>query len=164
MLCCVDVDYQPGGVTTAAVAFPSWTDEVATIEVVVRSFAAPQPYEPGQFAKRELPFLLAVLERLPLLDAILVDAFVWLAPDRPGLGKRLHDACGRPVIGVAKTRFEGAQAIEVVRGDSARPLFVTAVGFDVAAAAEHVRAMHGDFRIPTLIKLADSLARGNRSS
>jgi deoxyribonuclease V len=163
MFCCVDVDYQPGGVTTAAVGFASWTDEVAAIEVVVRAFEAPQPYEPGQFAKRELPFVLSVLERMPpALDAILVDAYVWLAPDRPGLGKRLHDACGRPVIGVAKTRFEGAQAIEVVRGDSARPLYITAVGFDEAAAAEHVRTMHGEFRIPALIKLADSLARGNR--
>lgn len=162
MLCCVDVDYQPGGVTTAAVGWNSWTDEVAAIEIVVRSFDAPAPYEPGEFAKRELPFLLGVLERMPVVDAIVVDAYVWLAPDRPGLGKRLHDACGRPIIGVAKTRFEGARAIEVVRGDSARPLHVTAVGFDEAAAAEHVRTMHGEFRIPTLIKRADSLARGHR--
>jgi deoxyribonuclease V len=163
MLCCVDVDYQPDRVTTAGVVWASWADEVAVIEVVVRSFEVPQPYEPGQFARRELPFVLSVLERLPTaLDAILVDAYVWLAPERPGLGKRLHDACGRPVIGVAKTRFDGAQAIEVVRGDSARPLYITAVGFDAAVAAEHVRTMHGEFRIPTLIKLADALARGNR--
>jgi len=162
MLCCVDVDYQPTGVTTAAVGFTSWADTLATIEVVVRSFDAPQPYEPGQFAKRELPFLLGVLERMPKLDAILVDAYVWLAPDRPGMGKVLHDACGVPVIGVAKTRFDGATAIEVVRGDSAKPLHVTAVGFDAATAAEHVRTMHGEFRIPSLIKRADALARGNR--
>lgn len=162
MLCCVDVDYQPAGVTTAAVGFTAWADALAAIEVVVRSFDAPQPYEPGQFAKRELPFLLAVLERMPKLDAILVDAYVWLAPDRPGMGKVLHDACGVPVIGVAKTRFDGASAIEVVRGDSAKPLLVTAVGFDAAAAAEHVRTMHGEFRIPSLIKRADALARGNR--
>lgn len=162
MFCCVDVDYQPAGVTTAAVGWTSWTDELAAIEVVTRSFTPPAPYEPGQFAKRELPYLLAILERMPPLDAIVVDAYVWLAPERPGLGKRLHDACGRPIIGVAKTRFEGAIAIEVVRGDSARPLYVTAVDFDEAAAAAHVRAMHGEFRIPTLIKRADSLARGTR--
>lgn len=162
MFCCVDVDYQPTGVTAAAVGFASWADALATIEVVVRSFDAPQPYEPGAFAKRELPFLTTVLARMPALEAILVDAYVWLAPERPGMGKVLHDACGVPVIGVAKTRFDGAVAIEAVRGDSARPLYVTAVGFDAAAAAEHVRAMHGEFRIPTLIKRADALARGNR--
>jgi deoxyribonuclease V len=162
MLCCVDVDYQATGVTAAAVGFAAWTDALGAIEVVVRSFEAPQPYEPGAFAKRELPYLRGVLARMPALDAILVDAFVWLAPERPGLGKVLHDACGVPVIGVAKTRFEGATALEVVRGDSARPLYVTAVGFDEATAAEHVRTMHGEFRIPTLIKRADALARGNR--
>ena len=162
MFCCVDVDYQPTGVTAAAVGFASWADALATIEVVVRSFDAPQPYEPGAFAKRELPFLTTVLARMPALDAILVDAYVWLAPERPGMGKVLHDACGVPVIGVAKTRFDGAVAIEAVRGDSARPLYVTAVGFDAAAAAAHVCAMHGEFRIPTLIKRADALARGNR--
>lgn len=162
MLCCVDVDYQPAGVTAAAVGFAAWADPVAAIEVVVRSFDAPQPYEPGAFAKRELPYLTSVLARMPALDAVLVDAYVWLAPGRPGLGKALHDAAGLPVIGVAKTRFDGAAAIEVVRGDSARPLYVTAVGVDERAAAEHVRGMHGEFRIPTLIKRADALARGNR--
>jgi deoxyribonuclease V len=162
MFCCLDVDYQPTGVTAAAVGFQSWTEAIASIEVVVRSFDAPAAYEPGEFAKRELPYLLAVLERMPAQDAILVDAYVWLAPDRPGLGKRLHDACGRPIIGVAKTRFEGATAIEVVRGDSAKPLYVTAVDFDPAIAAAHIRAMQGEFRIPSLIKRADALARGNR--
>jgi deoxyribonuclease V len=161
MLCCVDVDYQDTGVTAACVGFAAWTDAVAAIEVVVRSFDAPQPYEPGAFAKRELPYLLGVLARMPPCEAILVDAYVWLAPERPGLGKVLHDACGTPVIGVAKTRFDGAAAIEVVRGDSARPrpLYVTAVGFDAARAADLVRAMHGEYRIPTLIKRADTLAR-----
>lgn len=159
MLCCVDVDYQNTGVTAACVGFAAWTDAVAAVEVVVRSSDAPQPYEPGAFAKRELPYLLGVLARMPRCDAILVDAYVWLAPERPGLGKVLHDACGTPVIGVAKTRFDGAAAIEVVRGDSTRPLYVTAVGFDAARAAEHVRAMHGEYRVPTLIKRADTLAR-----
>jgi deoxyribonuclease V len=162
MLCCIDVDYQPGGVTAACVGFASWSDAIATIEVVVRSFDAPEPYESGAFVKRELPYLSSVLARMPMVDAILVDAYVWLAPERPGLGKHLHDACGMPVIGVAKTRFDGAEAIEVVRGDSARPLYVTAVGYDARLAAEQVRTMHGEFRIPTLIKRADALARGNR--
>ena len=164
MLCCVDVDYQPTGVTAACVGFSSWADSLATIEVVVRSFDPPQPYEPGAFAKRELPYLQALVARMPKLDVILVDAYVWLGPERPGLGKALHDVCGVPVIGVAKTRFDGATALEVVRGDSARPLYVTSDGFDVTQAAEHVRTMHGEFRIPTLIKRADTLARGNRSS
>jgi deoxyribonuclease V len=64
------------------------------------------------------------------------------------------------VIGVAKTQFAGAgAAVEVLRGRSTRPLFVTAVGMSAQRAAEHVRSMHGPDRIPTLLKHVDSLAR-----
>lgn len=47
-----------------------------------------------------------------------------------------------------------------MRGTSTSPLFVTAVGIDPQVAADRVRDMHGPFRIPTLVKRADSLARG----
>jgi len=161
MLAALDADYQPNGVTTACVGFDAWGDAVARIEVVVRTPGAAAAYQPGAFYERELPHLLAVLERMPPLDVILVDAYVWLGPDHPGLGMHLHRARGEPVIGVAKTRYAGAEAIEILRGDSARPLYITAVGIAADVAADHVRAMHGDHRIPTLIRLADGLARGN---
>jgi len=160
VICCIDVDYQPMRATAAGVGFAAWPAEVASIEIVVRAFEEPAAYEPGAFYKRELPYALGVLARMPPVDAIVIDGYVWLGPERPGFGKVLHDATGTPVIGVAKTRFEGAEAIEVVRGDSARPLLVTAVGIDAREVAAHVRAMHGEFRIPTLIKRADTLARG----
>lgn len=165
---CVDVDYRDTGVTAACVGFESWSDELARIEVVVRSPGRPAAYQPGAFYERELPYLLEVLERMPPLELVIVDAYVWLGPDRPGLGKRLHDARGGPIVGVAKTRFAGADpgpgpfaALEVRRGDSDRPLYVTAVGLDPAVAARHVAAMHGEFRLPTLLRRADALARGH---
>ena len=161
MIYCVDVDYQPARVTAACVGFAAWTDDIAALEIVARTFESPPEYEPGAFYKRELPYLTGVLAQVPAIDAIVIDGYVWLGVDRPGLGKRLHDAIGAPVIGVAKTRFESADAIEIVRGHSAHPLMVTAVGIDPRAAAEHVRGMHGEHRIPTLIKRADSLARGH---
>ena len=166
MIACVDADYRDDGVTTACVGFDAWTDGAARIEVVLRSREPAAPYQPGAFFERELPYVLAILERMPRLDAVIVDGYVWLGPDRPGLGWHLHEAsAGLTVVGVAKTRFDGAAAsmmIEVVRGASTRPLFVTAIGIDPALAADHVRAMHGDHRIPTLLGLADGLARGNR--
>jgi deoxyribonuclease V len=169
VLACLDVDYREVGVTAACVGFESWSDELARIEVVVRSPGHPAAYQPGAFYERELPYLLEVLERMPPLDLVIVDAYVWLGPDQPGLGKRLHDAHGGgTVIGVAKTRFAGADTgpgasgvIEVRRGDSDRPLHVTAVGIDPAAAARHIESMHGEFRIPTLLRRADALARGH---
>jgi deoxyribonuclease V len=159
MIACLDVDYRDEGVTAACVGFDAWADAIARVEVVVRSPGKPAAYQPGAFYERELPYLLAVLERMPPLELVIVDAYVWLGPEQPGLGKRLHDARGLPVVGVAKTRFAGADAIEVRRGDSERPLMVTAIGIEPTIAASHVAAMHGEFRIPTLLRRVDALAR-----
>ncbi len=64
------------------------------------------------------------------------------------------------VFGVAKSRFVGAvDAVPVTRGRSSRPLFVTAAGMDPEEAAEKIRIMHGAYRIPTMLKLADRLCR-----
>ena len=74
-----------------------------------------------------------------------------------------NEVLGRavPVIGVAKTRFAGATvAREVCRGMSNTPLFVTAAGLAVEAAARNIQAMHGQFRLPTLLKRVDQLCRG----
>lgn len=163
MICCLDVDYAATGVTAAGVAFDAWTDDLAAIEVVLRTRTPPAAYEPGAFYLRELPFLQAVLARMPALETIIVDGYVWLGADQPGLGKHLHDALGAAgtVVGVAKTRYAGADAAEVVRGDSAKPLFVTAVGMSVDDAAARVRAMHGAHRIPSLLRRVDALARGH---
>ena len=160
MLAALDADYQVTGTTTACVGFDAWRDAVARVEVVVRAPGPAAVYQPGAFFERELPHLLAVLERMPPLALLLVDAYVSLGPDHPGLGMHLHRARGEPVIGVAKTRYAGAEAIEITRGDSARPLYITAAGIDTRVAADHVRSMHGDHRIPTLLRLADGLARG----
>jgi endonuclease V-like protein UPF0215 family len=48
---------------------------------------------------------------------------------------------------------------EVRRGTSANPLFVTAVGIELVAAADCVRRMHGEHRIPEIVRLTDRLAR-----
>jgi deoxyribonuclease V len=159
---CVDVDYQAAAVTAACVGFAQWADATSSSETVVRSAGAAAEYESGRFYERELPYLTAVLDGVAEAPSVIVvDGYVWLGPDRPGLGARLYQARAVPVVGVAKSRFAGAAAIEIVRGDGRRPLYVTAVGVDVGEVAERVRAMHGPYRIPTLIKRADTLARGH---
>jgi len=85
--------------------------------------------------------------------------------ERAGLGRHLADALAARgvnalVVGVAKTRFAGAEALEVCRGASASPLFVTAAGVASDVAANDVRRMHGDYRVPTLLRRVDTLARG----
>jgi deoxyribonuclease V len=161
VICCVDVDYQATGVTTACVGFAAWTDEVAQLETVARTPGAAAGYQPGQFYQRELPYLVEILRPHAGLEAIVIDGYVWLDGGRPGLGAHLHAARGEPVIGVAKTAFAGAAACEVVRGASAKPLYITAVGIEPADAAAAIAGMHGPHRIPTLIKRADTLARSH---
>ena len=122
------------------------------------------PYAPGHFYQRELPCILQVLEKVQAsLDAILVDGHVWLDDQgSPGLGAHLYRALEErvPVIGVAKTPFGGSRGQrQVLRGQSRRPLFVTAAGMDLDVAAESVRRMHGAHRIPSLLARADQLCR-----
>jgi deoxyribonuclease V len=157
----VDVDYREAQVVAAAVGFESWTANESVIEVIVTTDAPPAPYEPGKFYLRELPHIRAALALIAQpVTAIIVDGYVWLGKS-PGLGAHLYDALGQttPVIGVAKTQFASATAIEVVRGASARPLYVTAAGIDAKMASDHVLAMHGEHRIPTLLRRVDQLAR-----
>jgi deoxyribonuclease V len=164
---CVDVHYGATDATAACVLFRQWREEAAERELVVH-VPAPPPYEPGAFYRRELPCLVSVLEPVRAsLDLVLVDGYVWLdAHRRKGLGAHLHEALGGsvPVIGVAKTAFAGSDfAVAVLRGTSKRPLYVTAAGIDAEVAATHVRGMHGDDRIPTLLARVDRLARDART-
>ena len=161
---CLDVHYRGDEASVAGVYFRAWSDDVAT-ETVTARIEGIEPYEPGHFYKRELPCLMAVLERaVDPLEAVVVDGYVWLDERMsPGLGARLHEALRRvvPVIGVAKTAFKSAApvSVPVARGTSSRPLFVTAAGVDVREAAAKVAAMHGRHRVPTLLKLVDRLSR-----
>ena len=163
MLACVDVGYNDSAARAACVTFEDWED-ADPIGAYTLDIDQVEPYIPGQFYRRELPCLLAVLNQLPESPAaIVVDGYVWLdGGGRKGLGHHLYDALQQsvPVIGVAKTEFAGAsQAVEIHRGSSQRPLFVTAVGIETDIAADYIRRMHGNSRIPTLLKRVDTLSR-----
>src|SRR5262249_21934572 len=119
----------------------------------------------GAFFERELPCLLEVLSSVESgLCAIVVDGYVDLDEHgTPGLGGHLYWYFGGAVavVGVAKTAYRGSGFSEkVLRGSSKAPLFVTARGISVGDAAQLVKGMHGEHRIPTLIARVDRLARG----
>lgn len=159
MIVAVDVDYRDKEAVAACVGFAAWTDDASAFERVVRIPGAPAAYVPGSFYLRELPCVLAALKDVSA-DVVVVDGYVMLTAGKRGLGGHVHDAIGKPVVGVAKNEFRGAIAERVVRGGSKKPLFVTAAGMSVKDAAAAVRAMHGPHRIPTLIARADALCRG----
>lgn len=167
MWAAIDVDYREQGAVVAAVVFERIDAATAVHEEIV---VLPEvaPYEPGAFYKRELPCALAVLEALSAarqhIDTIVVDGHVWLGPGMAGLGAHLWEERRRQhaeavVIGVAKTPWHDRRAHVPVSRAGARPLWVTAAGCDVDAAAAAVASMHGPFRLPTLLKQVDRLAR-----
>ncbi|ADG66357.1 conserved hypothetical protein [Planctopirus limnophila DSM 3776] len=163
MIACVDVGYQVQSALAACVTISDWKAELPqgshTVEI-----PSIEDYIPGEFYKRELPCIKAVLNQLVAKPSlIVVDGYVWLdANGKRGLGAHLFELLeGQvPVIGVAKTSFATAKnAIEVYRGKSSRPLWITAVGTNESEAARCVSEMHGSYRTPTILALVDRLSR-----
>lgn len=161
----VDVYYPETGGARAALVVATTANFALTAEEHVVDQRDALPYKPGAFFERELPPLMAVLHETSGLDLLIIDGYVTLDPDgRPGLGHHVKEALEIPVIGVAKTAFQPAtHAIEVYRGGSRRPLYVTADGLAPAEAADLVRAMAGPNRLPTALKRADTLSRSGSS-
>ena len=162
----VDVAYRGTGARAACVLTESWEAESPS-STYVCDIEAVEPYESGNFYRRELPCLVSVLRLLPSLpETVVVDGYVWLpSGGRPGLGARLYEALGQgtPVVGIAKTAFAGVEScagvVRVLRGTSRNPLFVTAVGIEPEVAAQCVRRMAGKHRIPDIVRIADRLSR-----
>jgi deoxyribonuclease V len=160
----LDVGYRRDEGRAACVLFREWADALPMAELV-RELAGVAAYRSGEFFRRELPCLLALLHEVePVPSVLIVDGYVWLGPGRAGLGARLHVALGEgpAVVGVAKTPFDGAPCEAITRGRSRTPLFVSAAGMPVAEAARRIVSMHGPFRLPTMLRLADRLSRWPR--
>lgn len=158
-----DVGYDEGTALVIAVEFDDWVadKEIATYTLKVSPV---EEYQSGQFYKRELPCILALLDHYQLKpDVIAIDGFVYLDEHQtPGLGWYLYDALEQtvPVIGVAKNaRGEMPKSWQLLRGDSKKPLYISAVGMGQQLAKEYIKSMHGKFRMPALLKLADSLTK-----
>jgi hypothetical protein len=76
-------------------------------------------------------------------------------PGRPCARRVRYPGDRRGQVGVR----HGCPAIPVLRGASARPVFVTAAGMPRADAAALVRLRAGRFRVPDALRRADQLAR-----
>jgi deoxyribonuclease V len=163
----LDVHYSGKHATAACVIFEDWTDAVALC-TAKKTIETPGEYVPGRFFERELPCLLSILEDVRTrFETIVIDGYVHLeAPPQLGLGVQLARSIPyrASVIGVAKSPFRRVgRFVEVYRGRSRRPLFVSATGMSLAKAARLVGTMHGPHRLPTLIREADRICRGYRA-
>lgn len=166
MIFCFDTYYGEGYAKTSVVGIENWDSFQPTFELsdIINEV---NEYESGAFYKRELPCLLSIIDKInldPSNDILIIDGYVVLSDEgKLGLGGYLFNELNSkvPVIGVAKNDFVSLQNLKktIYRGGSKKPLFVTALGYDLQKASEKILNMHGEFRIPTILKLVDQNCR-----
>ena len=165
MILAIDVHYKETTAKAVGALIENW-DDAAALQHIIKYIDHVEEYIPGAFYKRELPCILEIIKAVDLLSIsyIVVDGFVVLDDaGKPGLGayvyERIHSQV--PVIGVAKSNFHQnlQQVIPVHRGASIKPLYVTAVGTDLQQAAAFIKSMHGEFRLPTVLKEMDRITK-----
>ncbi|WP_298546295.1 endonuclease V [uncultured Aquimarina sp.] len=157
-----DVQYYETYAKSVCIVFNDWQDETPS-EIIIKKVHNIAPYVPGEFYKRELPCIEVILEDIHPndIELIIVDGYVYLNDDKKlGLGGYLYEKLNNniPIIGVAKSSFHDNKKYvrEVIRGESTKPLYITAVGLDVDKAKNHIQKMHGEFRMPSLLQILDS--------
>ncbi|MFD2917098.1 endonuclease V [Psychroserpens luteus] len=165
MYLALDVHYKTNYAKSVGVTFLTKDDEVPQ-DIIIETLKDIEPYQPGEFYKRELPCLLQVIAKVDLnsIDAIIVDGHVYIDnAGNYGLGGYLYQALDDkiPIIGVAKRTFHANKdtVIEVLRGTSNNPLHVSSIGIDLNTAAQFIKEMHGDHRHPTLLKTLDTFTK-----
>ncbi|NUS05657.1 MAG: endonuclease V [Nonomuraea sp.] len=159
--------------------------DAATLEVVEEATAVGRvafPYVPGLLAFREIPTVLAALERLNSGPGMVIcDGYGLAHPRRFGLASHLGVLTGLPVMGVAKNPFtftyeqpgprrgdssplladDGAEVGRALRTqDGTKPVFVS-VGHRVSldGACAHTLELARRYRLPESTRHADSLCR-----
>lgn len=165
MILAVDVGYSENGAKAVGAIFQDWESETIYKEFVV-NIPQVEEYVPGQFFRRELPCIEKVLELVDEpIDCIVIDGHVSLDESlAPGLGARLWEKlnCSIPVIGVAKSAYLGTpEEAKLFRGQSMRPLFISAKGMTTEEAKHHIKQMKGKYRLPDILKLVDQISHGH---
>ena len=167
MILAFDTYYFDDKAKTVCLAFKNWFD-AEPIRSYEETISGVADYEPGAFYKRELPCIISLLNKIqPNLEevsTIIIDGFVLLDDQKKlGWGGYLYNQLEKniPVVGVAKSGFYGnnKNVCELKRGESKKPLFITALGMDLKTAFENVKSMHGNFRMPTLLQMLDTLTK-----
>lgn len=167
MILAFDTYYYDGKAKTVCLEFTEW-NQSTDFKVHTEIIDNVEEYIPGEFYKRELPCILSLLNKMDLknLEVIIVDGFVYLDDEKKyGLGGHLYEKLNKeiPIIGVAKTNFASIEKDKksLIRGESIKPLYVTAIGIELEDAFKKVESMAGEYRMPTLLREMDRLTKEN---
>jgi len=164
MILAIDVHYRLNFAKSVGVVFQRNSEEI--IDTFIVYVDKVQAYESGKFYKRELPCVLELLRQVDLnqIDIIIIDGYVYIDNKHTnGLGAYLYFALEKeiPIIGVAKNTLKNNHktVVEVYRGESKKPLFVSSVGMDIDKAVKIIKKMNGAYRIPIMLKNVDRLTK-----
>lgn len=176
MILALDSYYKDDICNTSLVVFESINDDVPCYSDTIYTTITSE-YIPGQLYKRELPGIIKILEKLQKdrpnlwksITIIITDSFITLKTgdkEWGGLGYHLKEyldsiGCNDKVIyGVAKSNFGDCDQISklVYRGKSKTPLYVQST-YNNNKAANVIKNLHGKYRIPTMLKMVDSISR-----
>jgi len=179
MIIAFDTYYYDGYSYTVGGVFDSWTASDVSYYVTSKRQCIDAEYKSGELFKRELPCITQCLSLVNIdnIDTIIVDGFVWLSEDGKevtrGLGARLYEflknlrGVDKEIVGIAKNPYhcDIPQCEKVIRGlESEKPLYVTCSNPEYTEHyATLVKRMHGDYRIPTILKLVDTKTRELKS-
>mgnify|MGYP006192411485 FL=1 len=161
----IDVGYQNNKAKVVGGFFEDWNVN-QLLKLAYKEVDEVQEYIPGEFYKRELPCILEFLKEhnLEEIECIIIDGFIFLDNEnKKGLGAYLYESLNNklPIIGVAKSKFYNntKNTIELVRGQSKNAIYISAIGIELDEAAKLINSMHGEFRLPNLIKQVDTETR-----
>ncbi|WP_299890925.1 endonuclease V [uncultured Lacinutrix sp.] len=167
MIIAFDTYYYDNKAKTVGVSFNKWNDN-QPIEIYSEIIEGVAEYEPGSFYKREMPCIISLLKKINIneVELILVDGYVILNNDgKYGLGGHLYKYLNEkiPIVGVAKSGYDSntLNSKALLRGESKKPLYISAIGIELDLAYTHIKSMHGNYRIPTLLQIMDTKTKEN---
>ncbi|MCO6526395.1 hypothetical protein [Snodgrassella sp.] len=147
---------------TVGILFRHGTDTKSNSDTVITDYQNNIAlYQSGQFYRRELPCIMALLDKIDLstISTIVIDGYVHLADGKIGLGGYLYHALDKtiPIIGVAKKEFSGNKPylIEIICGQSKHPLYISAIGIHLENAAANINSVAGKYRMPDLLSFLE---------
>jgi deoxyribonuclease V len=164
MLLAIDVHYKENYAKAVGAIF-NWEDATPQ-HIIIEKITNVEEYIPGQFYKRELPCIMALVAKVDLveLEAIIIDGHIYIDHLKNyGLGAHLWEALHQkiPIIGIAKKAFHTNKetVITITRGTSKQALYISSIGVAAIDLVSKIKNMHGDFRIPTVLKYIDTLTK-----
>lgn len=115
MIACIDVITKKNRSANAACVLNEQWNNSTPKQILTTTCEQVEDFIPGQFYRRELPCILAVLElteKIP--EIIIIDGYVWLG-EKPGLGCYLYEALNKPALHLLQKFWHGRSFSTIIR-------------------------------------------------